>query len=74
MDGRRGGGCSGRHPDFLPGVGTTIGGVAGGLVESMGAGAGVSYLTKKALDFVIEGDIQEMLKIIEAVLPELGDE
>lgn len=59
---------------ILPGVGTTIGGVAGGLIGAMGAGAGASYVTKKALDFVIEDDTREMLKIIEEVLPTLGDE
>lgn len=59
---------------IFPGVGTTIGTVVGGLAGSIGAGAGTSYLTKKALDFVIEDDADEMLKIVQQVLPELADE
>jgi hypothetical protein len=59
---------------IFPGVGTTIGTVAGGVIGSMGIGAGGSYLTKKALDYVIEDDTKEMLNVIEGVLPILGDE
>jgi outer membrane lipoprotein SlyB len=59
---------------ILPGPGTAIGGAIGALAGSMGAGAGASWLAKKALDFVIEDDSKEMTAIIEAFLPELGDE
>lgn len=59
---------------IFPGVGTTIGTVVGGLAGSIGAGAGTSYLTKKALDFVIEDDADEMLKIVQEALPDLADE
>jgi hypothetical protein len=58
----------------LPGPGTAAGAFVGGVLGSMGAGAGASWLTKKALDFVIEDDSKEMMKIIEAFLPELGEE
>lgn len=59
---------------IFPGVGTTIGTVVGGLAGSVGAGAGGSYVAKKALDYAIEDDAEEMKKILEKVLPDLGDE
>ncbi|MFM0239878.1 hypothetical protein [Paraburkholderia phytofirmans] len=59
---------------ILPGPGTAIGGALGALAGSMGAGAGGSWLAKKALDFVIEDDSKEMMKIIEAFLPTLGED
>ncbi|MEM4987227.1 hypothetical protein V8G57_07470 [Collimonas sp. H4R21] len=59
---------------IFPGVGTAIGTVVGGLAGSFGLGAGGSYVAKKALDYAIEDDAEEMKKIIENVLPDLGDE
>jgi len=58
----------------LPGLGTVAGGIIGGLAGSIGAGAGGSYVTKRALDYLIEDDSAEMMKVIEKVLPDLGDE
>ncbi|WP_150126502.1 hypothetical protein [Burkholderia cenocepacia] len=58
----------------LPGVGTAIGAGAGGLIGSMGIGAGSAYLAKKAMDYVVEDDTEALVKVLEAVLPELADE
>ncbi|MBB5606557.1 MULTISPECIES: hypothetical protein [unclassified Janthinobacterium] len=59
---------------IFPGAGTTVGMVIGGLAGSIGAGSGGSYLSKKTLDYVIEDDAEEMLRIIGDELPLLADE
>lgn len=59
---------------IFPGVGTTAGMVIGGLTGSIGAGSGATYLSKKTLDFVIEDDAEEMLRIVSAELPLLADD
>lgn len=72
MGGAAGGAAIGTA--IFPGAGTAVGAFVGGLVGSIGAGAGGSYVAKKALDYVIEDDAAEMLKVLENVLPELGEE
>ena len=59
---------------IFPGAGTTVGMFIGGLAGSIGAGSGGSYLSKKTLDFVIEDDSEEMLRIVGDELPLLADE
>ncbi|MDB5797125.1 MAG: hypothetical protein JWP36_1027 [Paucimonas sp.] len=59
---------------IMPGPGTAVGAFVGGLIGSIGAGAGGSYVAKKVLDRAIEDDASQMLKIVEEVLPVLGDE
>jgi hypothetical protein len=59
---------------IFPGAGTVIGTGAGAILGSLGAGAAGSYLVKKVLDFVVEDDGQEMLRVIESELLELGEE
>jgi len=58
----------------FPIVGTSLGAIVGGLVGSLAASSAGSYVGKKALDYLIEDDALEMLKIIEEELSLLADE
>ncbi len=56
----------------FPGAGTAIGGVVGGIIGSLGAGAASGAVTNMVLGTFIEGDAEEMVRIIEGVFQKMA--
>ena len=56
---------------IVPGIGTVVGGIVGGIAGAIGGGMAASSATKAVLDGFIKEDADEMMELVNQVLPDL---